>query len=70
MTGIPIPALDLERCDGCGLCVEACPNRVLLLDAGWPKLTVDSECVYCGLCEEACPTGAIALIYEIVMWLD
>jgi formate hydrogenlyase subunit 6/NADH:ubiquinone oxidoreductase subunit I len=33
-------------------------------------LLADSECVYCGLCEDRCPTGAIALVYEIVIGGD
>jgi NAD-dependent dihydropyrimidine dehydrogenase PreA subunit len=70
MTGIPIPQVDSERCDGCGRCAEACPEGVLKIVAGRPELLVDSNCVYCGLCEERCPTGAIALVYEIVIGGD
>jgi thioredoxin reductase (NADPH) len=70
MTGIPIPQVDPERCDGCGRCVEACPEGVLKIVVGRPQLLHDTDCVYCGLCEESCPTGAIALVYEIVIGGD
>jgi NAD-dependent dihydropyrimidine dehydrogenase PreA subunit len=70
MTGIPTPQVDLERCDGCGRCAEACPEGILQIVAGRPVLLADSECVYCGLCEDRCPTGAIALVYEIVIGGD
>jgi NAD-dependent dihydropyrimidine dehydrogenase PreA subunit len=70
MIGNPLPALDLDRCDGCGRCADVCPDGVLHLVAGWPRLIRESDCAYCGLCEEACPTGAIALVYEITMGGD
>jgi formate hydrogenlyase subunit 6/NADH:ubiquinone oxidoreductase subunit I len=67
MSGIPIPELDLVRCDGCGRCVEVCPDQALQLVGGRPRLVADSDCTYCGRCEDTCPTGALALVYEIVI---
>lgn len=52
--------IDLERCTGCGACVEACPPGALYLVDG--KATVDrSLCRECEACLAACPTGAIVL---------
>jgi thioredoxin reductase (NADPH) len=67
MSEIPTPIVDAERCDGCGRCVEVCPEGALQLATGSPTMVTDDRCDYCGLCEEACPAGAIALVYEIVM---
>lgn len=50
--------LSAERCDGCGACVEVCPNGALYLVDG--KATLDRLlCRDCELCIAACPTGAI-----------
>lgn len=44
-------------CTGCGACVTACPQNIIVLDAdGRPALTFDArECTFCGACAEACP---------------
>jgi ferredoxin len=52
--------IDLEKCSGCGACVDACPSEALkLVDE---KVVVDSdECVDCGVCVDECPEGALEL---------
>ncbi len=63
----PLPDIDLERCNGCGRCVEYCPTSSVELGPDETPLIVrPRDCAYCGLCEELCPEGAIALAYEIV----
>ena len=47
----------LERCIGCGACVEACPRGVPLPGAGRSVEAVES-CAVCGACAEVCPTEA------------
>ncbi|MCG8558755.1 MAG: ferredoxin-type protein NapF [Hyphomicrobiales bacterium] len=48
-------------CDGCGACVEACPEKAIAPGAdGRPLLRYrDALCTFCQACGEACPTGAI-----------
>lgn len=48
-------------CERCGACAEACPEAILVADAGGlPELTVShGACTFCGACAEACPTGAL-----------
>ena len=66
-----LPAIDLEICTECGLCVDQCPTRAVeMSDVGWPVIVRPEDCAYCGLCEEMCPEGAIALSYEIVVLPD
>jgi 2-oxoglutarate ferredoxin oxidoreductase subunit delta len=62
-----LPTIDLDRCDGCGRCVEYCPTKAVELTAkGRPLIVRPRDCAYCGMCEESCPEGCIALVYEIV----
>jgi NAD-dependent dihydropyrimidine dehydrogenase PreA subunit len=49
---------DLERCTGCGACVEICPVEAITLEDG--RALVDEEtCTGCQACVDACPEGAI-----------
>lgn len=58
----------IEECKGCGLCVDACPPKVLFLDPSLSALGVHparytgTGCTACGICFYACPEpGAIAV---------
>jgi 2-oxoglutarate ferredoxin oxidoreductase subunit delta len=58
--------IDRERCKGCGLCVEFCPTKVLVLDKrlnrlGYhpPLVEKPLACTGCDLCGWYCPDFAI-----------
>lgn len=59
--------IDTDKCIACGLCVNACPNRVIQMERQkvgkkqyLTKYSMDIEyCLFCGLCVEACPTDAL-----------
>ncbi|MDF1839710.1 MAG: NAD(P)-binding domain-containing protein, partial [Planctomycetota bacterium] len=56
------PHVDLTRCMGCGLCVEACPEEgVLEVVYGQARVVHGARCVGHGLCAAACPPDAIAI---------
>ena len=59
-----MPAIvKLEKCDGCGSCVEVCPTESITVIAG--KAHVDPEdCIDCEACIDACPHEAIAIVDE------
>ena len=65
-----LPTINLERCTGCGLCVEYCPTSAVDMVGPQPVITRPQDCAYCGMCEEMCPAGAIELTYEIVRRQD
>ena len=64
--------MDVDECKGCGLCVEACPPRVLLLSerlnhSGYrTAMYAGRGCTGCGICFMACPEpGAITVLRAI-----
>ncbi|NLI69302.1 MAG: 4Fe-4S binding protein [Firmicutes bacterium] len=56
-----IVKIDEEKCDGCGLCVDACHEGALRLVDGKARLVSDSYCDGLGDCLPECPVGAITL---------
>ena len=67
LTDRPIPIIDLQRCDGCGLCVRACPTKALGLQDGKAIVANPLACEYSGLCEAVCPHQAISRPFEITI---
>ena len=49
--------IDLERCNGCGLCVKDCPVAAVSLKD--KKAVIDQTCVECRTCFRVCPRGAV-----------
>jgi len=61
--------IDVDECKGCGLCVEACPPKVIgmsdrLNHYGYRTAEyAGSGCTGCGICFMACPEpGAITVL--------
>ena len=53
--------IDEAKCNGCGLCVDACHEGALQLINGKAKLVSDSYCDGLGACLPECPTDAIMI---------
>jgi len=51
--------IDEEKCNGCGLCSEACHEGAIEMIDGKAKLTREDYCDGLGDCLPACPTNAI-----------
>jgi ferredoxin len=56
-----IVKIDEAKCNGCGLCIDACHEGALQLIDGKAKLVSESYCDGLGDCLPECPTGAITI---------
>lgn len=64
--------LNKDACISCGMCVRACPNKVITMETETVarkkrllKYTMDIKyCLFCGLCVEACPKNALGYVKD------
>jgi NAD-dependent dihydropyrimidine dehydrogenase PreA subunit len=55
------PEVDVEKCVGCGECIDVCPVSVYELQDGKSVVVNEEECVGCESCVEVCEQGAITV---------
>lgn len=53
--------IDLERCDGCGDCIEGCPMGIFQMASSKVQAVNEDDCITCNLCETVCPKFAITI---------
>jgi len=53
--------VELEKCVGCGECVDICPEEVFELEDDKAVAVNEDECVGCESCVEACEEEAITV---------
>ena len=60
--------VDLEKCTGCGTCLDVCPVEVFkIIDVDGEQKSSpvnENECIACMACEAGCPEEAIEIIEE------
>jgi 2-oxoglutarate ferredoxin oxidoreductase subunit delta len=50
-----------EWCKGCAICVEFCPEQVLIMERGKAKVASPELCTACNMCELRCPDFCITV---------
>ena len=64
--------LDMDKCVGCGICAQMCPNNVIeIVKCGkWYPQFDNGHCMFCGLCVDFCPNGALSMTkhFEMACW--
>ncbi|MCK4660674.1 MAG: ferredoxin family protein [Phycisphaerae bacterium] len=64
--------LIVDRCKGCGLCVEFCPKDCLAMSESLNRigyhpvvLLKPDECTSCAMCAQMCPETAISIYRRV-----
>lgn len=51
--------MDRNKCNGCGMCLEVCPQQVFIFNDKVSTIADRDACIECGACAKNCPTKAI-----------
>ncbi|MCL2785787.1 MAG: 4Fe-4S binding protein [Methanomassiliicoccaceae archaeon] len=65
-----IISIDKEKCDGCGLCEDACHEGAIAVINGKARLVREEHCDGLGDCLPECPKGAISFIMKDTLPFD
>ena len=58
---MPNVTVDLDKCDGDGICADVCPVNVFDIIDDKSQPTRVEDCIMCLACVSACPTEAITV---------
>jgi len=53
--------LNVEKCTGCGMCMEVCPHEVFVIENRKARITDRDACMECGACARNCAAGAVTV---------
>nr|HDN00123.1 4Fe-4S dicluster domain-containing protein [Deltaproteobacteria bacterium] len=54
------PSVDIDKCDGCGKCIEVCKMKAITLNEQNRAVINQKKCKLCGRCMLNCPISAIS----------
>ena len=57
--GRAYPVVDVDKCDGCGKCVETCPMDAITINGDMKAVINRKKCKMCGRGINTCPISAI-----------
>jgi NAD-dependent dihydropyrimidine dehydrogenase PreA subunit len=56
------PVINTNKCNGCGVCIDACPGEVLALHDGKAAVVNPDACHCCHTCEDLCEQDACSVM--------
>lgn len=61
--GLQMITINIDKCTGCGACVQRCPQNCIGWESGefgfrYPQIDA-SKCIRCGLCDKVCPIESV-----------
>ncbi len=78
-----LPHFNEDKCTGCGMCVKACPKKLISLQVKSRSVFLRCSstdgakevrsycsvgCIGCGLCAKKCPEGALTMKDNLPVW--
>lgn len=61
LSGVVTLKYDVNKCKGCGQCMEVCPHGVFGMEHRKAKIVDKDACIECGACMKNCPFNAITV---------
>jgi ferredoxin len=61
LKGVTTLELFEEKCSGCGMCQEVCPQGVMKVENGLAMIVDRDACMECSACLRNCPEEAISV---------
>ena len=68
---MPKIILDVEKCKGCGYCIQVCPKKIISFGdkfnkEGYKFIQInESECIGCGTCHTICPDSVMEIYNNV-----
>ncbi len=73
---MPKVNIDRDRCKGCELCTQACPQEIIKMSKNinlkgyfYAEVVDQSRCIGCRLCAISCPDVAIDVLINGVQYV-
>lgn len=53
--------INTEICNGCGVCMRACPAEAIVGEKKHPHFIINDKCIRCGMCVDSCRFDAVTV---------